>query len=204
MTGNKRHALAHDYALQVPLSDEAEAALRGVVEAHLDAFDAALEPFGLTMADVLLPTWMRAVYVEDVVPFAGPHLRADPWARYARAELTYDEAMQLGGPLDEPTPEERPVGVLKREPGVPMGEQVERSLPLLSDDSARCAGGGCAGCRADDEARDDGKLSPAAAVAMGLVDVEPTPDVDLLGALRSSVDRARAFQAEADRDGYGR
>lgn len=311
MTDNKRHALAHDWPLQVPLSDEAEAALRGVVEAHLDAFDAALEPFGLSMSDVLLPTWMRAVYVEDVVAFGPPPsvaetplssvLVSDAWHRYARGELTYDEAMLLGGPLAEPVPEDSLATRLSSPASVAdvaateawPGEAAERSaaqLPLLgaprAGGSTGCASGGCSSCSAEtaaapavdgvyvtDQLRDpepfgeridDGKLSREEAIAAGLLteDGEPSTDalgaaqaaavaghaeegcsgcaaihdvaqsiggqaaprevfpeprqdsqvfggpgapaVDLMGALRSSVDRARAFQAEADRDGYGR
>jgi hypothetical protein len=254
----------------VPAPEGVDRAISEVMARHQDELDAALEPFDVSLDTLVQATWMRFVTVADVVALgSNPDLDAAPWRRYARGELTYDEAVQLGGPLEEPVPEDSLAARLsspsiKREPGVPMGEQIERSLPLLgaprSGGSTGCASGGCSSCSAaapavdgvymTDQLRDpepfgeridDGKLSREQAIAAdklareqaiagglltreeaiaaGLLTEDGAPaaphaeETDAervaawdssLGALRSSLDGARAFQAEADRDGYGR
>lgn len=224
MTDNDRPlsppALAHGESLIVPAPEGVDRAISEVMARHQDELDAALAPFDVSLDDLVQATWMRFVRVADVVALgSNPDLDAAPWRRYARGELTYDEAVQLGGPLGGPTPDAEPVdqrpASIRREPGVPMGEQVERSLPLLSDGSARCAGGGCVGCRADDEAaaapsvrgsHDDRAGAPGSAISAPVDGFSPEGHMlDSTEAfVRDVADRARAFQAEADRDGYGR
>jgi len=256
-------AMAFGEPIIVPAPEGVDRAISEVMARHQDELDAALEPFDVSLDTLVQATWMRFVTVADVTALgSNPDLDAAPWRRYARGELTYDEAVMLGGPLEGPVPEDSLAARLsspsiKREPGVPMGEQVERSLPLLQRDAEACDPSVCdAGCsmrRAEaaaapavdgvymtDQLRDpepfgeriDVASLPAHRAGDARREVFPEPRQDSqvfgapgapaaphaeetdaervaawdssLGALRSSLDGARAFQAEADRDGYGR
>lgn len=51
--------------LMQPLTPGAQAAIRGVLAGSRDRLDEALAPFGLTAADVALPTFQRVTFAEE-------------------------------------------------------------------------------------------------------------------------------------------
>lgn len=220
MTDNDRPssplAMAFGEPIIVPAPEGVDRAISEVMARHQDELDAALEPFDVSLDTLVQATWMRFVTVADVTALgSNPDLDAAPWRRYARGELTYDEAVLLGGPLEPDVPEDSLAARLsspsiKREPGAPMGEQVERSLPLLgaprAGGSTGCASGGCSSCSAaapavdgvyvTDQLRDpepfgeridDGKLSREEAIAAGLLTEDGEPSTDALGAAQAAV-----------------
>lgn len=66
------YALAHDYALMVPAPDGVDAVISEVMARHQDELDAALEPFDVSLDDLVQATWMRFVRVGDVEALRSP------------------------------------------------------------------------------------------------------------------------------------
>lgn len=84
-----RYAVAGGGLLVIPAGDEVDNAMSGVVAAHRSAFDAALQPFGLTLDSLLQATWMRWVRVDEIEPFALlSQANADLAAARAGVDLT--------------------------------------------------------------------------------------------------------------------
>lgn len=71
-SGARPYLVAHGHVLQVPLPDDAAAAIARVIRSRLPEFDAALAPHGFTMADLLEPVYMIAVRPADVVAYDSP------------------------------------------------------------------------------------------------------------------------------------
>ncbi len=76
-----RPALAHGEPIIVVAPEGVDAAISGVMSAHRAELDAALEPFGVALDDLLQPTWMRIVRFADVVPLGGGAPTEDQVAR---------------------------------------------------------------------------------------------------------------------------
>lgn len=133
------YAIAHDFALMVPAPDGVDDAIAEVMARHEAELDAVLERYGVALGDLLQPTWMRAVRVGDVEALRSP-ATAPPWERYAAGELTYDEAVRLGGPLEGPVPDRGCCG-----PGEACSSPACTGAPV--DDGEACdpeaCGGGC-------------------------------------------------------------
>ena len=62
-------AFAHGEPLVVPAPDGVDAAISTVMARHRDELDVALRPYGVELRDLLEPTWMRIVRLEDVEAF---------------------------------------------------------------------------------------------------------------------------------------
>lgn len=64
----KRQPLILDSSfVTVPISEGASAAIQNFMRLHAAELNADLEPFGLTIADIAVPTFERLVYA-DVAP----------------------------------------------------------------------------------------------------------------------------------------
>lgn len=66
------YAIAHGFAIVVPAPEGVGRAISQVMERHEEELSAALEPFGLSLTDLLEPTWMRAVKGADVEVVRSP------------------------------------------------------------------------------------------------------------------------------------
>ena len=62
-------AFAHGEVLAVVAPDGVETAISAVMARHRDELDVALRPYGVELRDLLEPTWMRIVRLEDVEAF---------------------------------------------------------------------------------------------------------------------------------------
>lgn len=61
--GDERELLVAD------MPRAAVAAISGVIRRHLDEFDEALAPFGLSHKDMLMPAWQRPVRRRDLIRY---------------------------------------------------------------------------------------------------------------------------------------
>ena len=59
-------AFAHGEVLAVVAPDGVETAISAVMARHEDELNVALKPYGVELRDLLEPTWMRLVRLEDV------------------------------------------------------------------------------------------------------------------------------------------
>lgn len=218
MTDNDRPlsppALAFGEPVIVVAPDGVDGAMAGVIGRHAEEFNAALEPFGVTLEDLVRATWMRFVRVADVTPLgSNPDLDAAPWRRYARGELTYDEAVQLGGPLEADVPEgyapiriPAPDGVYPTDQLAdpePFGEPMELPaepplLPLLGRGccgvNEACSSKACTGTPVTGGAGPDADRQNAVREAVAEAHEEMRLEehkVDLRAALRRSAEQAR-------------
>lgn len=74
-----RYAFAHGEPLMTPAPDGVDDAISAVMAKHRAELDEALTPFGVSLDDLLQPTWMRTVRMDDVQPFTEPEpLRIGP------------------------------------------------------------------------------------------------------------------------------
>lgn len=55
----------HVVTAEIPAA--ADRAINEVLRAHKDELAAALKPFDLTIADVVLPRWRRIVYEDEIL-----------------------------------------------------------------------------------------------------------------------------------------
>lgn len=134
-------ALAFDYTLMVPAPDGVDGAIAEVMGAHQAEFDAALEPFGVTLDDLAQATWMRFVRIGDVrAAWLGNGASPDP---DPEVRIPAPDGVYATDQLRDPEPFGERIGTLHREPGTPMGEQVARSLPLLNRPDACASGEAC-------------------------------------------------------------
>ena len=78
---DSRPALAYGEPLVTVAPEGVDDAISGVMSAHRAELDAALEPFGVALDDLLQPTWMRIVRFADVVPLGGGAPTEDQVAR---------------------------------------------------------------------------------------------------------------------------
>lgn len=115
-------ALAFNMTLMVPAPEGVDDAISEVMGRHEDEFNAALEPFGVTLGVLAQATWMRLVRTGDVQALYGGQVHSS----VLRGALGFDDVPEAGRAIAEGIAEG-----LQREPGVPFGERVERSLPLL-------------------------------------------------------------------------
>lgn len=210
------YAIAHEYALMVPAPDGVDDAISAVFAAHEAELDAALAPFGITMEDLLQPTWMRAVRIGDVEALRSPAAAA---------------AEGMRGAVDE---------------GIAAGVDLLASRYHCCGPGEACSSSGCSGehliasgggwtapsevvrsyldaeacdpsvCDADcsmrraEAAADEEHMSRAEAIDAGLltedgapiVSPEPRNDAAVFGAPRSGSDRAPKM-GTADRGQWG-
>lgn len=87
-----RIAFAHREPLMVPAPDGVNDAISAVMAAHRAELDEALAPFGVSLDDLLQPTWMRVVRMSDVEPINSVEMTADgpPLKIGLDPEATYD------------------------------------------------------------------------------------------------------------------
>ena len=115
-----RPALAHDYALMVPAPDGVDRAISEVMARHRAELDEALQPFGVTLDDLLQPTWMRFVRVGDVVPLGAPADDRPAGGCCGSGEAC--SSVACTGTPREVFPEPRQDAAVLGAPGVPMSD----------------------------------------------------------------------------------
>lgn len=141
------YATAHDYALIAPAPEEVGEVISRVMDRHAAELNAALEPYGVQLGDLLRPTWMRAVYVEDVRPFNSPGFERTGGGAENEAPEALQGAATVAGEGGELSAEERAAARSLFAPRPSCGE--------------RCGGNFCGGCPPEpDEGCGDGCCGP--------------------------------------------
>jgi hypothetical protein len=87
---SKKPLILNQRFVTVGVADGAQRALRDWAQQHNDTLTAALEPFGLTPYDIVMPTFEQHVYIDDTTSQGTPGI--------------YRSRLCVSGAADKPEP----------------------------------------------------------------------------------------------------
>jgi len=155
-------AMAHGYGLMVPAPDGVDGAMAEVIGKHQAEFNAALEPFGVSIDVLVRATWMRFVRVGEVVaaynggvvpPEAPASEREEPPNCCGAGEFACSPTCSAPYWTEVERAAAQEVASAPAVDGVYVTDLPRESegfgrLPL-ADAAPRCAGDGCGACAID-------------------------------------------------------